>query len=252
MERAKLEHDLQVLREMARDMRGAARVSAASGERKMRELSLSRAEEGQELMADFLAARQRQSEESSDPTGEQLRWMRQVVADGLLFFSPRTRDMARLYYCGSATLAEIGAVFQVGESTVCRILARVRRRLRSYAQDRRRLRRELEGDDLDLPRLLAELQCLTPRQRQVLELFFGGQRNYEIALDLQVCPSTVCRTRQRGAGKLERLGEDAQTLKLLAEHGQRALYGPLRLERSPGRASIIRNASGTQIRERKE
>ena len=241
MERVRLDYDLQVLREMARDTRAAAKISAAAGERKMKKAALDNTANGGDRILEFLAAQRQDSLEESGPAGEQIKWMRQVVADGMMFLNPRVRDMARLYFCGEATQEEIGRAFGVSQPTVSRILSRVRGRLRVYAQDRRRLRRELEGEDLDVDRLLADLRCMTPRQRQVLGLFFDGQRNYEIAIDLHVHPATICRTRQRGAGKLEALGEDAGALRRRAAHGSHALHGPL---------TITRNEAGTKITQR--
>lgn len=224
MERVRLDHDAAVIREMIRDARRAIRDGAASGERRVRRLSRD-AGAGQALRLDFAAAGAQ-----AEGTGE-LEWLRRVVADGMVFCSAELRDMLRMYYCGEATMEEVGRAFGLSRTAVSRRLSRARRRLRQYAADRLRLRRELLGETVDGAALMAELGCLSPRQRQVLGLFFQGERNRDIARELGVQPCTVSHTRRRGADKLEVLGGDVEELGRRSRHGERALLGGWRIER---------------------
>lgn len=230
MERIQYEYDLQMLREMRRDLAAARRVCAASAVRTVKRMSLDR-EDGTGLLADFFAS-QLAASLSESGTGE-LQWLREVLADGLAFETPENRDILRLREQEGRSIREIAGTLGRSRTAVSRRLKRTRERLRRYAADRLRLRRELLGEELDMERLLADLRCYdrAPRQRQVMTLFFDGARNFEIAIDLGLRPSHVSRTRKRGAEKLEVLGEDGESLKTRARYGKRALLGSWKIER---------------------
>ncbi len=231
MERIQYEYDLQMLREMRRDLKAAQRVCAASAVRTVKRMSLN-SDNGAGLLADFFASQLAASLTKSRDSGGELQWLREVLADGLAFETPENRDILRLHDQEGQSIREIAGVLGRSRTAVSRRLKRTRERLRRYAADRLRLRRELLGEELDIERLLADLRCYerAPRQRQVLTLFFDGQRNFEIAIDLGLRPSHVSRTRKRGAEKLEVLGEDGEALKTRARHGKRALLGSWKIE----------------------
>ena len=72
------------------------------------------------------------------------------------------------------------------------------------------MRQNSEDNSIQLERLrrnlrIAREQELTPRQKQVLELYYDQHLTIsEIALQLHVNPSTVCRTLQRARQRLHR------------------------------------------------
>ncbi len=231
MERTRCEYELQLLREMRRDLKAAQRVCAASAAREVKRMSLDK-RDGTGQLAEFFAGQLAESLAGSRNSGGELAWLREVLADGLAFESEENREILRLHDQEGRRIGEIAGMLGRSRTAISRRLRRTRERLRRYAADRRRLRRELLGEELDLERLLGDLWCYerAPRQRQVMGLFFDGQRNFEIAVDLGLRPSHVSRTRKRGAEKLAGLGEDGQALKDRAKYGKRALLGAWRIE----------------------
>ena len=232
MERVRYEYDLQMLREMRRDLNAARRVCAASAARTVKRMSLNR-DDGTGLLADFFASQTAASLEAGRNSGGELQWLRQVLADALALETEENREILRRHAQEGQSIREIAGDLGRSRSAVSRRLRRTRERLKRYAADRARLRRELMGEELDTERLLAALRCYdrAPRQRQVLTLFFDGERNYEIAVDLGLRPSHVSRTRKRGAEKLEAMGGDGAELQSRAKHGKRALLGAWRIEK---------------------
>jgi RNA polymerase sigma factor (sigma-70 family) len=232
MERVRLDYDIQMLKEMRRDLRAAKKMCAAQGA-KVKRVSLNNTANGAGQLADFLASQVTASLEESRESGEAVRWLKEVLQDALTFETEENREILQLHFLEGMTRREIAARLGKSPSAISRRLQRSVARLKKYTADRARLRRELQGDVIDPERLLADLQCYerAPRQRQVMGLFFSGMANYEIAVDLGLRPCHISRTRKRGAEKLEVMGEDALTLMERTRHGRRALLGAWKIER---------------------
>ena len=109
-------------------------------------LPLSKIEEGLEALrfltpeswSDFSAVMYRQREDSSDsPMDEAERAeMKEILAESLLELPERERLVITLYYYEGLNLAEIGAVLELSESRISRVLASARYRLKELVRSR--------------------------------------------------------------------------------------------------------------------